>query len=253
MSFAAESFRFFAMTTLFGGLLVLAISANTFVLADTYENAVAENNVADIKKFLDNAIDIDHRGTNGKTALMIASRDGNKELVDLLIERGADINAKNINDGTPLMFAAINGSPEIVTTLLDAGANPSATGTNGWGALMVAAAKGHAPTTRLLLNAGADVNSVDIYLWTPLMRAAAENRTPVVSILLEADDINVDQKDDHGATALHHSASHGHTKIVELLLLHGSNPRITDDLGRTPADYAIEKSHRELALLMRDL
>jgi ankyrin repeat protein len=253
MSFAADNRLSLPINALCAGLLLLTISFGNTILADTFEHAVAKNNMSGIEMYLDKAINIDYRGTNGKTALMIAAREGNKDLVDLLIERGADINAKNINDGTPLMFAAINGNSQIVSTLLDAGADPSATGTNGWGALMVAVAKGHEHTTRLLLNAGADINSVDIYLWTPLMRAAAENKTDVVSILLEADDINIDQKDDHGATALHHSAGNGNAKIVELLLLGGSNPRMTDDLGRTPADYATKNDHQELALLIRNL
>ena len=250
MSFVADNRRYLPVNALYAGLLVLTISFSNTILADTFENAVAKNNITGIETYLDKATDIDYRGTNGKTALMIAAREGNKDLVDLLIERGADINAKNINDGTPLMFAAINGNPEIISMLIDAGAEANATGTNGWGALMVAVAKGHHYSAQLLLDAGADVNSVDIYLWTPLMRAAAESRTSVVSILLEADDINIGQKDDHGATALHHAAGNGNMEIVKLLLLQGSNPDMIDDLGRTPADYAIEKDHREMALLL---
>ena len=250
MNSATERRQSLRASVLWFGSLALTLCVGKSSLADSFENAVAKNNLDLIETYLDETVDVDYRGVNGKTALMIAAREGKQNLVNRLINHHADINAKNINGGTPLMFAAIHGSPDVVSTLLDAGADVNDTGTNGWGALMVAVAKGHEHATRLLINAGADVNAIDIYLWTPLMRAAAENRISVASLLLKVERININQQDDHGAIALHHAAGNGSKEIVELLLVHGSDPGFTDDLGRTPADYARIKGHSDLASIL---
>ena len=204
--------------------------------SDDFQTAVWGNDLAAITRLAPEAANIDARGTNGKTALMIAAKSGDFELVGQLLKLGADPNAANINGGTPIMFAAISGEILTIKILIDAGVDVSAQGSNGWGALMVAAAKGHLKATRLILDAGADINTTDVYLWTPLMRAAYENRREVVAELLEHEDIEIHFRDEHGATALHHAANQGHGDIVELLIIHGADPGIQDARGKNGID-----------------
>ncbi len=232
-------------------LLICCLPVSTTYSWDSFSEAVNKNDVSDMEAFLaetEPIPDIDVRGANGKTALMIAARAGETDLVVELLERGANPNSTNVNGGTPLMFAAISGNDLIVKELLGRGAEVNAMGSNGWNALMVASAKGFPDTVKMLLDSGADINAADVYLWTPLHRAAYENRVLTVKVLLRHEGIEVDFQDDHGATALHHAAVRGHREIVETLLEAGADPLVKDSHGRVASDYARGGGHESLAI-----
>ena len=57
------------------------------------------------------------------TALMLASRNGHKDMVEMLIKAGAEVNAKNKREETALMLASRNGHKDMVEMLIKAGAN----------------------------------------------------------------------------------------------------------------------------------
>jgi ankyrin repeat protein len=232
--------------------MVASLLSLSTLAADSFEEAVLNNEITAIRQFLADADDIDVRGTNGKTALMIAAREGNLGLVSQLLQNGADANAANINGGTPIMFAAISGNTGVIRALLDSGANINSRGSNGWNALMVSAAKGHEPATRMILDAGAEINSTDVYLWTALHRAVFENRITVTRALLEYSSLDIHRQDEHGATALHLAAAEGHSEIVELLISAGANPSFPDLSGRTAAVYASDRGHALLARILKD-
>jgi len=53
-----------------------------------------------------------------------------------------------------------------------------------------------------------------------------------------------------GNTALHKAACYGHTRVVELLLEAGADPRAKDNYGKTPSDLARQNGHPELAAML---
>ena len=64
---------------------------------------------------------------DGTTALWIASQNGHKEIVKLLLEKGADINVKQTATGaTALLLASQNGRTDVVKLLLEKGADVNA-------------------------------------------------------------------------------------------------------------------------------
>ncbi len=66
---------------------------------------------------------IDKKNIGGATALHIASRNKNLEIVQILINSGADVNVQDNDKWTPLMRAAANSNPDITLELLKNGAN----------------------------------------------------------------------------------------------------------------------------------
>lgn len=84
------------------------------------------------------------------------------QLVELLISKGAVVNHRASDGGTALMYAARNGDTEAVKALLRNGATVNIADKEGETALMKAAASSCTEeTVRALLSAGADLNARD--------------------------------------------------------------------------------------------
>nr|CAH8849300.1 unnamed protein product [Trichobilharzia regenti] len=68
-------------------------------------------------------------------------------------------------------------------------------------------------------------------------------------LLLNGADIDV--KDDHGRTALHHACRFGRVHLVCLLLRRRANQMISDDDGKLPLDFALELANADIVTLLR--
>ena len=184
---------------------------------------------------------------NGKTPLMAAARDGDAAAVSRLISAGADVNAANAGGATALMFAALSGDPMVTSLLVRAGARTDSKAKLGWTALALAAVKGHTEVAEVLLDGGADQGVRDAYGWTPLMRAVDRRRGDFVRLLLDRPGVDLGQRQEDGATALHIAAASGDIEIVRLLVTHGADPAATDRNGKSAAEIANTAGFPEIA------
>ena len=225
------------------GVLARAVEAGNEALA----RAIDEEDLAALEQLVDGHANVDMRAKRGKTALMVAAKYGRADLVRRILRAGADVNARGDYGGTALMFAALGTSPVTLDVLLSAGAEVNAVGGFDWTALMIATVKGDTASVKRLLDHGAEVNRADIYGWTPLMRAAFEKRSEVVSALLGSPGLDLDARNEVGATALHLAAFSGSADIVDALVSYGSSPQAEDDEGRTPAEAAAQGGYPVLA------
>lgn len=83
-----------------------------------------EKNLLDIVNIiLDLNAFIDIQDNNGKTALMLASKNGNDILAKILIDNKADVNIKNNYGITALTFSILNNNIEIAKMLIAKGAD----------------------------------------------------------------------------------------------------------------------------------
>ena len=217
---------------------------------EAFGAALERRDVAGAIELLDAGADPNTRLRYGKTPLMAAAKTGAADLARRLIERGADVNARNDNGGTALMFAAIPGHAETITLLIDQGADVNATGHFNWTALMVAASKGHGEGVQLLLEGGADPNVQDTYGWTPLMRAVYGNKRTAVAALLGSDRVDLEARDERGATALHVAVERGNAALVADLLARGADPGSIDDAGRGLAYKASARGDDDIAAIL---
>ena len=96
---------------------------------------------------------------NGLTALLYASSRGYKEIVQSLLLHGADIEARDIDLTTSLLYAAHKGHVEVVKILLEKGADVQARNASGMSALLYASHQGYAEIVYVLIDAGADVEA----------------------------------------------------------------------------------------------
>ena len=83
------------------------------------------NNNAELSKFLSkrNHLINCQSKKSGRTALQIACRNGNLDMVLMLIMRGADLDIKDYDNNSPLMLALENGFDCVAATLLERGAS----------------------------------------------------------------------------------------------------------------------------------
>ena len=94
--------------------------------------------------------------------MFIASQNGHKEIVQLLLAvPGININSAMNHGATPLFIASQNGHKEIVLLLLAvAGINVNAATNNGATPLYIAAERGHKEIVQLLVELGGDTSLI---------------------------------------------------------------------------------------------
>jgi len=224
--------------------------------------AVKKGDVKEVKSILKESVsgfskdEINQKGHTGATPLSVAVRNGNLEMVRLLVEHGAMVDAgKETGDRTPLMTASGRGHAEVVRYLIIKGADVNAK-TEGFTPLLEAChpysalfgpSGDKAKTIRILLENGADVNVQD-ESWretrlTPLMYAVMQGDASLVQAFL-AKGARPDLKNRDGETALSLAKKEGLEYIAQLLQqtesgTNGSSRQT--DLSRHPLFKAVQE------------
>jgi len=124
---------------------------------------------------------------------------------------------------------------------------------DGFTALHFACFLGQPEAARLLLESGAAVDAVAANPThvMPLHSAATARNLEAARLLLErgAPSI-VNARQQGGWVPIHAAAQNGDRPMVELLLKHRADPKLTNDDGKTPAMIAREKGHEKIATLL---
>lgn len=120
----------------------------------------------------------------------------------------------------------------------------------GLAPLHEAAENGNFQDAHDLLSLLADVNVKDDLSCTPLHHAARSACADTVSLLIE-NNAAIDASNIYGHTALHEAAKHKHgTDVIQALLEHKANPRLTDNNGLTPLHYAAQMGNAATVALL---
>lgn len=74
-----------------------------------------------------------------------------------------------------------------------------------------------------------------------LIDAAKRGAVDEIRVIVQSHPELINQRDELGATALHHAALGGHRLVVQLLVQHGADINASDaEFGATPAGWALE-------------
>jgi ankyrin repeat protein len=181
---------------------------------------------------------------HGFAAIHVASREGNVEIVRILLQHGADPTLQTEKGYTPLHFACFSGNADLVRLLLGHGVDVDAKTSDGSTSLHVAAHYGR-PSTRqtivqILLDHGANVSAVMELQQTALHRffsAQGITYEGVARLLIDRG-ININTAMHGGKTAIHLAALNADDAVLEFLLSRGADVMAKCDEGRSPLHYA---------------
>ena len=174
----------------------------------------------------------------GLTALHIAVKHGNNNVLRMLLKYGADVNAKTVDgQANALSFALESSDVKLTEILLKHGANAVAESDYMATPLMKAAQDCGTAHIKLLLDYGAQIDKRDNRGNIALMHAAVFNKTEVVVFLIEMG-ADVESKSVDGNTALTLAAQLGRVDLIQALLEKGANTESKGSRGMTPLMWA---------------
>jgi len=186
---------------------------------------------------------VDGEPDDSETPLITAASYGDADVARTLIEAGADLEARAADDaggvpgGTALLHAAVFGMTDVVDVLVAAGAQVRG--------IEEAAAAGDIADWLDEAPAEARLRA--------LVMASDHQRLDVIDQLIAAG-TPVDGTDPaFGGQPLRTAAGNGRPASVRRLLVHGADPSLPDDEGRTPLDLSRlgdTPAHREVEAIL---
>ena len=172
-----------------------------------------------ITALIDGGCDPNAEATAGKnklSAIHIASAIGDLDLVKLLVEKGAAPYKKDKLGRTPIVHAAKNGHAHVLSYLIQIGVDYEQADSSENYPLHYAVAYGWGECVDLLLKSGAHPNCKSSWSTTPLALATLKNRFSIASKLMGIDEVDVNFRDDKGATLIFRMVSTIATRYSEI-------------------------------------
>lgn len=176
--------------------------SNKFDEAKTLLN---ENKIEDLAALIDDFPSLaDENDPVGMTLLMIASQNGNKPAVEMLVRKDADLHrCEAISGHSALLIASKYGHYEIVKHLIDEGADPEIRDKFGFTPILMAITENRIDVLATLLGYGVLLERRDDNYDTPILAAIRCNNLDAVRMLISAgSDLTVKTKDDKSIFSL---------------------------------------------------
>ncbi|CRF32722.1 ankyrin [Brachyspira suanatina] len=241
-------------------ILLFSISFNVFALTEKEQeffDAIKENKYeSQLKNLLRYKMDLNATNEKGLTPLLYAIECNNEKAVRVLLEY-SDVNIEyklpdnfadypyinkvegdsfNIGGATPLMFAIFKNNARIVKQLIDKNADVKARDNEGTPVFLYACSFGNGNIIRMLLvkdrtlvndkTSNGNING--------LHYAASLNNLETINFLIKNVNVNINDRDSNGCTALYYAAYYKKREAYNLLIKLGANKDIGDNYGVKP-------------------
>lgn len=210
------------------------------------ETAIRTADLATAIELVRCSADVNQRGPDGLTPLMIASGLGQSQMVDILLVAGADVLAIEPRMGASALHkAAQSGNADVIGLLLDHGIFiDQQSPVLGHTSLMDAVLHKHEPAVRLLLQRGARTNIRNHWQQTALELARDDNLTAIVQLIEKRNKNDAEQV---GALTLIAAVKSGDLDEVERLVASG-----TDVNERVPTIGSLDDDYTPLGIAARE-
>lgn len=212
--FSSRNMKIFVVFKWIFLVIAMASSAAHASSFDDFFVAVKRNDVPAMRQLAQRGFDLNTRNEAGEHALVLAIRDGSKEVASYLVgEKSVDVEARTAKDESALMMAALKGDLNLA---------------------------------RRLIARQAEVNKTG---WTPLHYAATHAgnvSVDMVRLMLEHH-AYIDAESPNGSTPLMMAAQYGQPAVVKLLLEEGADPLLKNQRGLTAIDFAQRAGRAESA------
>ena len=207
-------------------------------------SAAEGGNEAIIETFLSSGLDIDSRGNDGTTPLMVAAAKGQEKTVNFLLSKGADPHLKNFFGRNLLHAAAEGGNISIVKSMHSCGIDiDSKDDESSVTPLIIAANKNHVEVMKYLLQKGADISLTTGSCERNALHIASQNGSVAAIEMLLSYNLRPDSRDGKGNTPLACAAAYGHIEAVNCLLKHGADPELKGEDGRSLLHFAAQSGN----------
>jgi ankyrin repeat protein len=172
----------------------------------------------------------------GMTALLVATRDGQRDAVSALLDAGDNINQTSDTDhATPLILALINGHYDLAQFLLEHGADPKLATSDGVAPLFALIDVQWAPHTWYPQPVTANEHVAYLDLAKELLERGADPNAAIAKRLWFRSFANDETWFDvEGSTPFLRAALAGDLAAMQLLVEHGANPNLATKSDDTP-------------------
>ena len=184
---------------------------------------------------------------NGETPLMLAVKRGSPVIVNYLVSKGALAYALNKDGDSVFHLAVARNDPTMYKVLQAHFSRPPGTLSSP---LYIACENGQIDLVKAAISGGDDVDKQNTTLrYSALHIAAAKNRWEIIRLLAVAK-ADLDTKDRHGKTPLHHAVTEGHYESAERLIEYGADPNEPSEHSTTVLTIATRQGRLDMVNLI---
>lgn len=200
-------------------------------------DAIMEDNTQLALLLMEKGVSLDYIDSDGVTFRALAAYKGLYEVMEVLVRHTLDAGIAQEENINPLIASASEGHYKIVQLLLEKNVfHANIIDSDGSNSLMTAAVRGHTDVVKLLLANHIDVNARNIDGHTALMFAYnAKNQLETLSNKY-SDYISSNTTIVDGSLSLVKNAVQTQYNIIQMLIKHGADTTIKDNLGNLAVD-----------------
>ncbi|XP_048242395.1 uncharacterized protein LOC124127493 isoform X3 [Haliotis rufescens] len=174
--------------------------------------------------------DVDRRMQTNKTQLIIAAEAGHLDVFNFLLQEGANVSMRDREGNNCLHHACQSGNKDIVEVVVekfpDMTDDPDGLGNTS---AMLCVMSGHEEILKVLVSHGADLKGRG---YRYLHKACARCHISIVRYLLSYEDININERTIYQQTPVMVAAEAGHSDVYHLLVSEGADLSLTDTMHR---------------------